>query len=194
MMRVTGFLVGICLTVAVFLLVMHSTKQRTPTQTELSALVTAIAEQVDVVTSESEPDVPVPPGNESGNAEPGQQDSIVENTENGATQEPSEVTQAGHESEAMLPTDHLSGISEDPVQSDTDKDSGDTGLYLFWSPFRSTWAAEGFAGRLTVSTQVPVDVVTTAPGEHRVAFSYRDETERLTRIERIETITGLKLE
>ncbi len=74
------------------------------------------------------------------------------------------------------------------------QDSGDAGTYLFWSPFRSEWAAQGFAGRLTSATQVPVEVINAGPGQYRVAFSYRDETERLAQIERIETITGLKLE
>lgn len=66
--------------------------------------------------------------------------------------------------------------------------------HRFWSPFRSEWAARGFAGRLTSATQVPVEVIEAGPGNYRVAFRYQDETERLARIQRIETVTGLKLE
>ena len=73
-------------------------------------------------------------------------------------------------------------------------DSGGAGLHLFWSPFRSEWSAQGFARRLRSATRVPVEVVAGGTGQYRVAFSYQDETERLAHIERIETITGLRLE
>ena len=66
--------------------------------------------------------------------------------------------------------------------------------YAFWSPFRSEWSAQGFARRLRSATRVPVEVVAAGSGQYRVAFSYQDETERLAHIERIETITGLRLE
>ncbi len=204
MMKATGVLVGICLTVAVFLLVMHNREkppQETvvesvlePTQTELSAIVTAIAEQVDVVPAGAEEDLTSPSGSESEWPDADPPSNSVENSGIDTAAEDPEVPHAGPEHETALPAENLSRLPADQIQKEADENSNDTGLYLFWSPFRSTWAAEGFAGRLTVSTQVPVEVVTTAPGEHRVAFSYRDETERLTRIKRIETITGLKLE
>jgi len=66
--------------------------------------------------------------------------------------------------------------------------------YLVWSPFRSKWAAEGFAQRLTVATEVPVEVVDAGPGNYQVVFSYRDDGERQAMVERIETVTGLELE
>lgn len=84
--------------------------------------------------------------------------------------------------------------TESPADDAALGHSADGGTHLFWSPFRSEWAARGFAGRLTASTQVPVQVVNVGPGQYRVAFSYRDETERLARIAHIETVTGLKLE
>ena len=164
-----------------------------PTQAELSAIVTAIAEQVDVVQSEAEDDVTSLPSDESETPETEPQRSGVERSRIGALAGASEILPAGPAPETALPPDQLPELPAEQTQED-DEGRNDTGLYLFWSPFRSTWAAEGFAGRLTVSTQVPVDVVTTAPGEHRVAFSYRDETERLARIQRIESVTGLKLE
>ena len=66
--------------------------------------------------------------------------------------------------------------------------------YRVWSPFHSQWAAEGFAQRLTLATDVPVEVVNEAPGNYQVVFSYRDDGERQALVERIETITGLELE
>jgi hypothetical protein len=69
-----------------------------------------------------------------------------------------------------------------------------TGRHLFWSPFRSEWAARGFATRLTAATAVPVEVVEEGRGKYRVGFDYRDEAERRERAARIETITGLELE
>ncbi|MEN8762823.1 MAG: hypothetical protein ABF290_10345, partial [Thiogranum sp.] len=102
--------------------------------------------------------------------------------------------QAGVE-QAGLDQEHRPVVQAEAEADEPDlPDSGDGGTYLFWSPFRSEWAARGFAGRLTLATQVPVEVINAGPAEYRAAFSYRDETERLARIERIETITGLKLE
>jgi hypothetical protein len=70
----------------------------------------------------------------------------------------------------------------------------ESGTFLFWSPFRSEGAAEGFARRLSAATQVPVEVVAGGPDGYRVAFSYQDALQRQARIDRIETITGLQLE
>ena len=214
MMRMTGFLAGICLTVAAFLLVLDTGELQRPgtavetitdpTPEELSAIVTAIAEQVDVVPAESE----------YVTSEAEAQNNAVKATRDGTPEVPSgipaavvaqaDVVQAGHASRIPAPPDPAVATVDDQLQDrfeassiELEKlsmNSNDTGTYLFWSPFRSTWAAQGFAGRLTLATRVPVDVVNTGPGKYRVAFSFQDETERLARIERIETITGLKLE
>ena len=66
--------------------------------------------------------------------------------------------------------------------------------YQVWSPFRSEWAANGFARRLALATDVPVEVVNESPGNYQVVFSYRDDEERQALVERIETVTGLELE
>jgi hypothetical protein len=66
--------------------------------------------------------------------------------------------------------------------------------YQVWSPFRSEWAANGFARRLVLATEVPVEVVNESPGNYQVVFSYRDDRERQALVERIETVTGLELE
>ncbi len=66
--------------------------------------------------------------------------------------------------------------------------------HLFWNPFRSELAAQGFAGRLSSATDVAVVVVEAGPASYRVGFGYRDDAERRALIERIETVTGLELE
>ena len=66
--------------------------------------------------------------------------------------------------------------------------------YLIWSPFRSEWAAQGFARRLTLATDVPVEVHNEGPGNFQVVFSYRDDSERQAMVRQIETVTGLELE
>ena len=82
-----------------------------------------------------------------------------------------------------------------PVADTTDRNDATTmSRYLVWSPFRSEWAAQGFAQRLTLATEVPVEVVNTGPGNYQVVFSYRDDAERQALVERIETVTGLELE
>lgn len=65
--------------------------------------------------------------------------------------------------------------------------------HLFWSPFRSEWAAKGFARRLSNATQIPIKVIRENASRHRVFFHYNNEEQRLQYIERIEFITGLQL-
>jgi hypothetical protein len=66
--------------------------------------------------------------------------------------------------------------------------------YTVWTSFRSEWAADGFARRLTRATDVPVEVVNEAPGDYRVVLRYRDEGEREDMLRQIEAVTGLELE
>lgn len=66
--------------------------------------------------------------------------------------------------------------------------------YRIWTPFRSEWAANGFARRLAIATDIPVEVVNESPGNYQVVFSYRDDGERQALVEHIETVTGLELE
>jgi len=184
MMRALGVLAGIGVTVAAFLLLLDSRESRQPellsgdsgnaTAQELSVVAAAITEQVDVV----------PAGNDSDQAVAARQQAAPVEAE----------PQGGFELSGPDP-DRRPDLQAEAETDGSDREGGGAaGTYLFWSPFRSLWSAQGFAGRLTSATQVPVEVVTTAPGKYRVAFSYQDETERLARIGRIETITGLKLE
>ena len=66
--------------------------------------------------------------------------------------------------------------------------------YLVWSPFRSEWAAKGFARRLTLATEVPVEVINEGPENYQVVFRYRDDDERQALVTQIENVTGLELE
>jgi len=177
-MRTIGFLSGVCLTIAGFLLVLHlhdSQPPETVVETPLppppearSRVAAASAGQLDIE----------PPANASAQAvETADSETPVDGSASAPQPPPQPDIQAAA-----------------PVTASDREDSGESGSFLFWSPFRSVWAAEGFARRLTSATQVPVEVVDAGPGEYRVAFSYQDDTERLARINRIETITGLKLE
>jgi len=74
------------------------------------------------------------------------------------------------------------------------KDSTEVSRYRVWSNFHSEWAARGFARRLTLATDVPVEVVNEGPGNYQVVFSYRVDSERQAMIRQIEAVTGLELE
>jgi hypothetical protein len=73
-------------------------------------------------------------------------------------------------------------------------DTAAVSRYQVWSPFHSEWAAQGFARRLALATDVPMEVVNEAPGNYQVVFNYRDDGERQMLIRHIETVTGLELE
>lgn len=81
-------------------------------------------------------------------------------------------------------------VTEAALRNDTTAVS----RYQVWSPFRSEWAAQGFARRLALATDVPMEVVNEAPGNYQVVFNYRDDGERQTLVRHIETVTGLELE
>ena len=179
--------------------------------------------EADVVQTENKPDLRVLPDHEFVTADAGLQNSFNDATGDATPEQHSEAPTASVTQAIVAETEQKSGIpapqdtvfatadaqqqngfeasgmdqqSIDQVATDdaNRQDSSDTNTFQFWSPFRSAWAAQGFAERLTSATQVPVEVFNTGPGKYRVAFSYQDETDRLARIERIETITGLKLE
>lgn len=65
--------------------------------------------------------------------------------------------------------------------------------HSFWNPFRSEIAANGFAARLRSVTGIDYRVVRLKPGSYQVAFAYGDESERRSKIEQIESATGLNL-
>lgn len=75
-----------------------------------------------------------------------------------------------------------------PVQS-----AEQTKWYSFWNPFRSELAANGFVSQLESVTGLDYRVVKVKTGVYEVAFPYRNEDERLSRIRQISTATGLDL-
>ena len=145
-----------------------------PTAEQLSQVVAAIAEHVDLV----------PEANLSG------QDVTPQTETATAGNEP----QRAVDTAAPAPGQQPDVPAAAQADASGGRDATASGTYLFWSPFRSVWAAQGFARRLTAATQVPVEVVDGGPGNYRVAFSYQDELQRRARMDRITTITGLTLE
>jgi len=218
MMRAIGFLSGICLTAAALLLMLDTRESRSPedvrpvpTAEQLSQVVAAIAEEVDLVPEPnlSGQDVtpqpePAAAGNEPQRAVNTKAPDRVQQSETQAAAKTvasqPHTTATGNEQKRAVATAAPASEQQTDVpeaaQTDSsgERDSAGSGIYTFWSPFRSVWAAQGFARRLTAATQVPVEVVDGGPGNYRVAFSYHDEQQRRARMERITTITGLTLE
>ena len=190
MIRATGFVIGVCLMSVLFvLLVKPETAQwLSPLPaTEVADLSGKPARSDAVLSSQtgvpplsgdpvSGVDTP-PAGKQPGDtAKTAQDDPSEPDPPSVADSAPVAVTNPGRD----LETDS--------------RDSIHAAAHLFWSPFRSEWAAQGFAERLRVTTSVPVEVIRLESGQYRVGFSYRDEEERLALKERIEAITGLELE
>lgn len=197
MMRATGFLLGAVLMLALFLLALDTgisptlVKEVVSNDAELH-LAPAGPKEVLVPVEPVEPIKPVEPEEPDAASEP-------------AAPEPHAVVSAALPVADMAsrPEVNGSGLELDPqlwnqsmaaYETADQNDSTTASRYLVWSPFRSKWAAEGFARRLTVATEVPVEVVDTGPGNYQVVFSYRDDDERQAMVERIETVTGLELE
>jgi len=145
-----------------------------PTPEALAKMVAAIAEHVDTTPEANESEQAVAPQPQAATA-------------GGDTQSAVEASAPAPAPQPDVQTTTAAGAFDG-------QDHDQPGTYLFWSPFRSEWAAQGFARRLTSATQVPVEVIAAAPGAYRVAFSYQDELQRQAWIERIQTITGLQLE
>lgn len=187
MMRITGFLLGVFLTVAMFLLLLRP----------------------DGLPQSGAGGASTPAGPAAGPAESFTADVEQWNTGVATATDPADVgrlLQSGEEPDAAekmvvqdaaaqaVPAARVSLRGEAERHGADPTDAAATDRYLFWSPFRSEWAARGFARRLVTATGVPVEVIHAGPGIYRVGFPYRDETERLAQVGRIETVTGLELE
>jgi hypothetical protein len=179
MMRASGFLLGTLLVLALFLLVVDAGLSPPPVPEVVSSAAdmpvqTGAPAVVEAVPVENAVDSAVPP---------------VADTDSPATADPPEVDDSGLDLDPQLWNQSMADYTT------TDRmDATAVSRYPVWSPFRSKWAAEGFAQRLTVATEVPVEVVDAGPGNYQVVFSYRDDGERQAMVERIETVTGLELE
>ena len=179
MTRATGMLVGALLMPGVFLMVLSAGNSPTLVKEVVSSKTGALTRTSGPAAAA---DVPVEP--------------IVDNAA-------SPVTDAARLAEKSQPGIKDNGFVLDPRswnQSMVDHemiDRDDTtaiSRYQVWTPFRSEWAAQGFARRLALATDVPMEVVNEAPGSYQVIFNYRDDGERQTLVRHIETVTGLELE
>ena len=201
MMRGAGFLLGSLLMVAVFLLALDTGLS----PTLVKAVVSNEADRLE------QSEVPeIPEGHASGEAgEPAATvDAPVEPAVDTAAlpvADPAgpDAADPADPDAADPPDAGTSGLQLDPQQWNQSmvafetadhSESTSVSRYLVWSPFKSEWAAQGFARRLVQATGVPVEVVNAEPGNYQVVFSYRDDGERRAMVERIETVTGLELE
>jgi hypothetical protein len=179
MTRVSGFLVGIGLTVAALFAVLDPDGTwRDETITAEDAGATSGPPGAAIVASGAGV-APVPP-DAGGLAAPATEPPPGTGPE--TQPEPTSVDEPATTAEPVT--------VQDPVPTDVNLEL----RHLIWSPFHSEWAARGFAGRLRMATDVPVVVVEVGQGLYRVGFSYRDEAELRERISRIEDVTGLDLE
>ena len=74
----------------------------------------------------------------------------------------------------------------EPTQSDLK-------WHVFWNPFRSRLAAEGFVGQLEKVTGLDYRVVKIKSGVYEVTFAYENDDERRDKMSLIASSTGLDL-
>lgn len=166
MVRIAGFLLGMVLVLAAFLLVLKPADTRPP--------------GIRVTT---EPMAPMQAHVKSSDPPKNVMDTLPVDS----------VVPAGSDIDTVRTAAPRDGILDTDALLH-EHNGAEQNRYLFWSPFRSEWAAQGFANRLAVATRVPVEVIEEGAGQYRVGFPYRNELERRERIEQIESITGLHLE
>ena len=176
MIRASGFLLGILLMLAVFLLALSVEVSPPPMQ----VLVSSEADTSHQVI-EPEPTEGVPVEEAVNSVAPSASASLEESQLSAWGDGPEVNPQPGIQSMASNETAYR-------------EESAKMSRYLVWSPFRSKWAAQGFARRLTLATGVPVEVINQESASFQVVFSYRDDQERQAMVTQIETVTGLELE
>lgn len=183
MTRMAGFVLGVCVTLAAFLYFVQLA-DAPRSKGEAASVAIAIPDTQSVTlpaVDEPRPAGMVPQAGIPAAGEPPLADAFTADALQGVT----DAVQGPGTRADDSPGVSESAVHRDPLVADR---------YVFWSPFRSKWAAQGFAGRLSLATDVPVEVVVAGPGNYRVGFRYRDEAERQARVGLIETITGLELE
>lgn len=225
MTKALGFLTGVCLTVASFVLVLDRWQYGQTGEVSLAAVASdvepldaapnvtdkvpvTIGDEPDTVSVETVTDDSASPATPAADAEKVatvDPDAVVPTLlhpgiMNAEQQYASVVQPAADQTAAavtQIPEVSAESVDSPALNRDLQVDTGDhdTALtYIFWSPFRSEWAAKGFARRLTNATQIPIETVGAGSGQYRVSFDYLDETQRQEHVERIESITGLQLE
>jgi hypothetical protein len=225
MTKALGFLTGVCLTAASFVLVLDRWQHGQIDEASLAAVDTdmeppdaapnaidevsvTIGDEPDTVSVETVTD-------DSASSATSATDTVKTATADAETvvsplpppgivnaqQQNASIVQPPAEQAAaavtQTPAASAERVDDVALNQDLPLDSGDHNTaqtYIFWRPFRSEWAANGFARRLTNATQIPIEVVEAGSGKYRVSFDYRNESQRLEHVERIESITGLQLE
>jgi hypothetical protein len=194
MRRATGFLVGALLMLALFLLAVGAgnpptlVKEVVVNKTELAAVPAVPAGP----GGPTRADVPTPtevPAAESAALPFASSTALDEDSRLAIKGSGPDVTGGGL---ALDPQSWNQSIASQ--EAAYRRDATQVSRYQVWSPFRSEWAARGFARRLALATDVPMEVVNEAAGNYQVVFSYRDDGERQTLVRHIETVTGLELE
>jgi len=182
MMRTTGFLVGVLLMLGIFLLALGASNSPT--------LVNEVVSRESALQAEPKVD---------NGPEMAQEVPVEDATEH---EVPVAADDTGHDETLQLEATR-SRLGLDPQSWNQSMGAYELALhkepttesrYLVWSPFKSAWAAQGFARRLTLATDVPVEVRDEGSGNFQVVFSYRDDSERQAMVRQIETVTGLELE
>jgi hypothetical protein len=198
MLRTLGFLSGVGLSIAGFLLMLEPADLLRIQASTTSALAQILPQQRDsfgprvgrlrdaLRVDESRPAHGDPPAPQP-----------IQGIASGAEKQPADPERlAGDPSSPTPPRDQtMTAAEQTPVEVEPPETPDLVSRnHLFWSPFRSEPAARGFADRLSSATDVAVLVVEAGPASYRVGFSHRDDAERRALIERIETVTGLELE
>ena len=179
MMRASGILVGTLLMLAVFLLALSAGISPPPLQRVVSSEADTPPRVIGPLPAEE-----VPVKDAVG--------SVVPQSSESASQDDERQLDARGDSLEVNPQSW--NQSMESFATDYRKEAAKVSRYLVWSPFRSEWAAQGFARRLTLATGVPVTVISEVPEYYQVVFSYRDDGERQAMVTQIETVTGLELE
>jgi len=84
-------------------------------------------------------------------------------------------------------------LAPSPIDAGMTSDAPAPEWHAFWTPFRTRIAAEGFVGRLENVTGLDYRVVGAGKTGYVVEFSYDDDTELDSKLERISAATGLEL-
>lgn len=194
MIRFMGFATGAAVAVG-FMLFLFGAPQAPDAEAEplvvqsQDALPTAAAEIPTTDTPASEPaaetlEAPVKP---------------VEPVEPEASLEPAALeTPPVEAAAATVPIEEVPNLAGEP-EADTriavadDAPQRDLQWHVFWSPFRSRIAANGFVSRLESVTGFDYRVVHIDTGVYEVAVGYADDDERRNKLAAIAEATGLEM-
>ena len=179
MMQTSGFLLGALLMLAVFVLTLSAGNSRPPVPLAVSSKADTLTLGTGAIAAGN-----IPVENTVDNGSPPAADTSSHNEDPRISIKDSGL-ESGPQSSAQPRAEVATAGRSDGTQ---------VSRYRVWSPFHSEWAARGFAQRLALATEVPVEVVNEEPGNYQVVFRYRDDAERQAMVKQIEAVTGLVLE